>query len=153
MLSLWKYIFFFHITIWRIAISFFEKKNYSITSLKVKFIYSEKAKKFCEIFTLLLLTTVHCVRGQSGFFNLAQTEGNMQIKFDLKLSVHLLGVEIWLLSFKFNSGLMGWPPQPPRERVLKINKIVDFWWYISNWETKIGLFGAMVDGNWKLKTQ
>ena len=37
---------------------------------------------------------VHCVRGQSGFFNLALTEGNMQVKFDLKLTVYSLGVEI-----------------------------------------------------------
>ena len=52
------------------------------------------------------------------FFNLALTEGNMQIKFDLKLSVYSLGVDIRLLPSKFNFGLMGWPPQPPRERVL-----------------------------------
>ena len=97
-----------------------------------------------------MLMNVHCVREQSGFFDLAQTERNMQIKFDLKLSGYSLGVDIWLLSFKFNSGLMGWPPQPPRERVLKINKIVDFWWSISHLETKIGLFGAMVVGNIKL---
>ena len=93
---------------------------------------------------------VHSVRGQSVFFNLALTEGNMQIKFDLKLSVYSLGVDIWLLSFKFNSGLMGWPPQPPRERVLKINKIVGFSWSISHWETRIGIFGALIDGNIKL---
>ena len=31
---------------------------------------------------------LHCVRGQSGFFNLALTEGNMQVKFDLKLTVY-----------------------------------------------------------------
>ena len=31
----------------------------------------------------------------------------------------------------------------------KINKIVGFWRSISNWETRIGLFGAMVDGNIK----
>ena len=37
---------------------------------------------------------IHCVRGQSGFLNLALTEGNMQIKFDLKLSVYSLGVDI-----------------------------------------------------------
>ena len=39
-------------------------------------------------------TVIHCVRGQSGFFNLALTEGNMQIKFDLKLSVYSLGLDI-----------------------------------------------------------
>ena len=37
---------------------------------------------------------LHSVRGQSVFFNLALTEGNMQIKFDLKLSVYSLGLEI-----------------------------------------------------------
>ena len=96
------------------------------------------------------LKIVHCVWGQSGFYNLALTEENMQNKFDFKLSVYSLGVDIWLLSFKFNSDLMGWPPRPPRERVLKINEIVDFWWSILHWETKIGLFGAMVDRNIKL---
>ena len=39
-------------------------------------------------------TKVHCVRGQSGFYNLALTEENMQNKFDLKLSVYSLGVDI-----------------------------------------------------------
>ena len=97
------------------------------------------------------ISTLHSVRGQSGFCNLALTERNIQIKFYLKLSVYSLGVEIWLLSFKFNFGLMGWPPQPPRDRVLKINKIVGFWWSISHWETRIGIFGAMIDGNIKLR--
>ena len=94
---------------------------------------------------------IHSVRGQSFFFfNLALTERNMHVKFDLKLSVYSLGLEIWPLSFKFNFGLMGWPQQPPRERVPKINKIVGFWWSIPHWETRIGHFGAMVDGNIKL---
>ena len=88
---------------------------------------------------------LHCVRGQSGFFDLVLTERNMQIKFDLRLSVYSLGVDIWLLSFKFNFGLMGWPPQPPRERVPKINKIVGFWWSILHYETRIGHFSVMVD--------
>ena len=37
---------------------------------------------------------LHSVRGQSVFFNLALTERNMQIKFDLKLSVYSLGLDI-----------------------------------------------------------
>ena len=108
----------------------------------------------CSLMNILLsyygLTDVHCVRGQSGFFDLALTEVNMQIEFDWKLSVYSLGLDIWLLSFKSKSGLMGWPPQPPRERVLKINKIVGFWWSISHWETRIGIFGAVIDGIIKL---
>ena len=66
----------------------------------------------------------------------------MQVKFDLKLSVYSLGLEIWTLSFKFNFGRIGWPTQPPRERVPKINNIVGFWWSIPHWETR-------VDGNIK----
>ena len=93
---------------------------------------------------------LHSVRGQNGFFNLVLTERNMQVKFDLKLSMYSLDLDIWSLSFKFNFGLMGWPPQPPRERVPKINKIVGFWWSIPHWETRIGNFGTMVDGNIKL---
>ena len=93
---------------------------------------------------------IQSVRGQSVFFNLALTERNMQVKFDLKLSVYSLGLDIWPLSFKFNFGLMGWPPQPPRERVPKINKTEGFWWSIPHWETRMGHFGTMVDGNIKL---
>ena len=59
---------------------------------------------------------------------------------------------IWLLLFKFNFGLIRWPPQPPREKVPKIYKIVDFRWSIPYWETRIGHFGARVDGNIKLST-
>ena len=41
-----------------------------------------------------LLNFLHSVRGQSVFFNLALTERIMQVKFDLKLSVYSLGVDI-----------------------------------------------------------
>ena len=42
---------------------------------------------------------VHSVRGQSGFYNLALTERNMQIRFDLKLSAYSLGVDFYSLNF------------------------------------------------------
>ena len=93
----------------------------------------------------IIQLTYTASEGKVVFFNLALAEGKIQIKFGLKVFVYSLGVDIWLLSFKFNFGLMGWPLQPPRERVPKINKIVRFWWSIPHWETKIGHFGAMVD--------
>ena len=37
---------------------------------------------------------IHGVRGQSVFFNLILTERNMQVNFDLKLSVYLLVLDI-----------------------------------------------------------
>ena len=123
---------------WSMATFFIFWVSYLVDSflsyLPVKRIWRNKA-----------VCSVHCVRGQSGFFDLVLTERNMQIKFDLRLSVYSLGVDIWLLSFKFNFGLMGWPPQPPRERVPKINKIVGFWWSILHYETRIGHFSVMVD--------
>ena len=103
-----------------------------------------------KLMLCLIYWMVHSVRGQSGFFNLALTERNMQVKFDLKLSVYSLGLDIWPLSFKFNFGLMGWPQQPPRERVPKINRTEGFRWSIPHWETRMGHFGTMVDGNIKL---
>ena len=95
-----------------------------------------------ELYSPYIYTVSEC---KVGFFTLAHKEGNMPIRFDLKLSVNSLGLDIWLLSFKFYFGLIEWPPQPPRERVLKINKIVGFWWSISHWETRKGIFGAMID--------
>ena len=62
----------------------------------------------------------------------------------------LLVMDIWPFSFKLNFCLTGWPPQPPTERVPKINKKVYFWWSIPHWETRIGHFGARVDENIKL---
>ena len=47
-----------------------------------------------EILNVIKFMQVHSVRGQSGFYNLALTERNMQIRFDLKLSAYSLGVEI-----------------------------------------------------------
>ena len=102
-------------------------------------------KWYCPVVENVCTTVIHRIREQSGFFNLVLTERNMQVKFDLRLSVYSLSVDIWLLSFKFNFGLIGWPPQPPRERVPKINKIVGFWWSILHYETRIGHFSVMVD--------
>ena len=39
------------------------KRKSGVIAIQVKFIYSEKATKFCEIF-LLLLTTVHTVKSK-----------------------------------------------------------------------------------------
>ena len=46
------------------------------------------------MYVLEYMYHVHSVRGQSVFLNLALTEENIQIKFDLKLFVYSLGVEI-----------------------------------------------------------
>ena len=44
--------------------------------------------------TSLTVRSVHRVRGQSVLFDLALIDRNMQVEFDLKLSVYSLGVDI-----------------------------------------------------------
>ena len=97
-------------------------KKSVITSPRTSLKLTSAAMKFkINVIQISMVSspTVHSVRGQSGFYNLALTERNMYIKFDLKLSVDSLGLEIWLFSFKFYFGLIWWPPQPPRKKVLK----------------------------------
>ena len=54
------------------------------------------------------------------------------------------------LTFKFNFGFIGWPPQPLRERVPKINQgIFDDPLHIER-PGYVGHFGASVHGNIKL---
>ena len=75
----------------------------------------------------------------------------MKVKFDLNVSVCLLGLEIWPIFFKFNSGLIEWPLQPPVDKVPKINKIVYFWWSIFTLRDQDRSFWCQVC--WKHKTQ
>ena len=72
---------------------------------------------------------VHSVRGQNVFFNLVVTEINEHVRFDLMLYVC---EDIWLLTFRFNFGLIGWPPQPPREMVSKIDMYNSGFWMIHS---------------------
>ena len=106
-------------------------KNSSKNNVKVAWYWNKNLRLLIS-----LISRLFCSKGWSNytvsegkvfFLNLAMTERNMQVKFDLKLSVYSLGLNIWPLSFEFDFSLMGWPPQPPRERVPKINKIVSFW--------------------------
>ena len=83
----------------------------------------------------------------SVFFNLALRERNIQVRLYLKVVLKFWDVDILIIRTNFQKYNLGWPPQPLRERVPKINKIVGFWWSNPHWETRIGIFGAMIDGN------
>ena len=53
-------------------------------------------------------------------------------KFTFKSQKRYLCIyDIQPLYFKINLDLIGWSPQPPRQRVPKINKIVDFLLYVG----------------------
>ena len=65
-------------------------------------------------------------------------------------------IEIWCLvasgglhfcvsSTSFQKINIGWPQQPPTERVSDISTILDFWWYIAQNGTGIDHLGAWTD--------
>ena len=61
---------------------------------------------------------------------MTQTDRNMQVKFCLKVTVYSWGLEIWVSSTSFQKINIGWPQQPPTERVPHISENLDFWWFI-----------------------
>ena len=56
-------------------------------------------------------------------FKMPLTDRNMQVRFCLKLCVYSWGLEIWVSSTSFQKSNIGWPQQPPTEKVLKFNMI------------------------------
>ena len=55
------------------------------------------------------------------------------------------GVDFCVSSTSFQKSNVGWPQQPPTERVSNISEKLDFWWSIPQKATSIGHFGARND--------
>ena len=55
------------------------------------------------------------------------------------------GVDIWVSSTSFQKSNIGWPQQPPKERVPDISKKLDFWWFILQKGTSFDHLGARDD--------
>ena len=51
----------------------------------------------------------------------------------------------------FQKNYIGWPQQPPTERVSDISEKLDFWWSIPKKMTIIGHFGAIDDQTIRIK--
>ena len=76
---------------------------------------------------------------------MALTDRNMLVRFCLKSSVYSLGWEIWVSSSSFQKINIGWPQQPPTEKMPNVSKKLDFSWSIPQKRTSIGHFGARDD--------
>ena len=63
-------------------------------------------------------------------FEMALTDRNMQVRFSLNVSVYSLGQIIWVSSTSFQKSSIGWPQQPPTEKVQCISENLYFWWFI-----------------------
>ena len=55
------------------------------------------------------------------------------------------GVEICVSSNSFQKNDIGWPQQPPTERVSDVGEKLDFWWSITKKGASVGHFGAGED--------
>ena len=67
------------------------------------------------------------VRGQSVFFNWALTERNKQVRLYLKGVLKSWDMEILIVRTDFQKIIIGWPQQPPTEKVQKL--INDISWF------------------------
>ena len=63
------------------------------------------------------------VRGQSGFFNWALRERNIQVRLYLKVVLKSWDVDILIIRTNFYKSNIVWPQQPPTEKVLKFNML------------------------------
>ena len=71
------------------------------------------------------------------------TKNNFLVK--MKVFVYSWGLGIWVSSTSFWKSNIGWPQQPPSERVPYSSEKLGFWWSISQKMTSIGYFGAIDD--------
>ena len=77
------------------------------------------------------------------------TINNFLVK--MNVSVYFWGFGIWVSATKFWKNYIGWPQQPPSERVPYISEKLDFWWSIPKKMTIIGHFGAIDDQTIRIK--
>ena len=71
------------------------------------------------------------------------TKNNFLVK--MEVAVYFWGLGNWLSSIIFQKSNIGWPHQPPSERVPYISEKVDFWSPIPQKMTSIDHFGASDD--------
>jgi hypothetical protein len=67
------------------------------------------------------------VRGQSGFFNWALRERNIQLRLHFKIVLKSWDVDILIIRTNFYKSNIGWPQQPPAEKVQKLKN--DISWF------------------------
>ena len=74
-----------------------------------------------------ILLAVQGVQGQSGFFNLALRERNIQVRLYLKVVLKSWDVDILIIRTNLKKSNLGWPQHPPTEKVHKLKN--DISWF------------------------
>ena len=64
--------------------------------------------------------------GKMGFFDLALRERNIQVRLYLKVVLKFWDVDILIIRTNFQKSNIGWPQQPPTEKVQKLKKYISW---------------------------
>ena len=99
-------------------------KNNALTDLKGKgwslqIVVVYRVVIVDEFFAYFFAICIQGVRGQSGFFDLALRERNIQVRLCLKVVLKFWDVDILIIRTIFKKSNLGWPQQPPTKKVQK----------------------------------
>ena len=89
-----------------------------------------------------------CLQGLSTGFDILwrpqrPTKNTFLVK--MKKSVYSWGLGIWVSSTSFLKNNIGWPQQPPSERVPYFSEKLDFWWpFHKKWPVLVILVPLMI---------
>ena len=79
------------------------------------------------------------------FSNLALTGIRIDNFMVIMCSINAWGCDILIFATIFPKSNIGWPQQPPTERVSDTSKRMDFWWSFPQKGTSVGHFGTRYD--------
>ena len=88
-------------------------KNYSVIGYEISSLNNRKC-------VILVIETYRVSEDKVFFFNLALRERNIQVRLYLKVVLKSLDMEILIFRTNFQKSIIGWPQQPPTEKVQKL---------------------------------
>ena len=145
----------FGFEVWVIELSSRDEKRNILLCMSLLDFWAYKPS---VLFSVLPKKQLFRFRRPRGRFSLLQGVSVHKDKFKIMITVGLSYIRkhswwlacspifsIWVSSKKIPKSYIGWPQQPPTEKVPNISKKLDFWWSIPQKGTSIGHFGAKND--------
>ena len=78
------------------------------------------------LYTFFKQSTYRVSEGKVFFLNLALRERNIQVRLYLKVVLKSLDVDILIIRTNFQKSNIGWPQQPPTEKIPNVSEKLDF---------------------------
>ena len=100
---------------------------------------------YFEVYYIISFLLTYRVSHWNGTYELALTDKDIQVGFGLKMVLESWVREFLVTTTIFQKSNIGWPQQPPTERISDSSKKLDFWRKIPQKGPSIGCFGARDD--------